>query len=308
MTINSIRLKIASTSILFFLAGCISTAGVSNLELSDDTADANLPRSVNEQSADLLSAFFGLDNKLPRRANIICRSGAGKDGMPVIFSTEIDPATMNAGDFEITKQSGEKGSMHCVSLLPATDAGELRTVLLIGEFGDALSDPPARVDVIGHLHSIDGAMDYQGASIEVTPLEPGPSLVMAEIVTDTVIDLDLGNWRTRGSSCPTEETTQAIRVIWAGGVTLEGGREPGQDERQLYTVSVEADDGRLRTVTPIALADLGDGDNNHLLCLGIDDQPKSVSFPAGVFTDPNNDLNPATSVDITYSPPAPTDR
>ena len=29
------------------------------------------------------------------------------------------------------------------------------------------------------------------------------------------------------------------------------------------------------------------------------DDSLSVSFPAGVFTDPNDDLNPATSVDVT---------
>ena len=52
------------------------------------------------------------------------------------------------------------------------------------------------------------------------------------------------------------------------------------------------------SVTPTALADLGDGDNNHLLCLDTADTPVSVSFPGGIFTDPNDDLNPATSVAI----------
>ena len=56
--------------------------------------------------------------------------------MPVIFSTEIDHTTLQAGDFRVTTASGATGEMLCVTLLPATDGGELRTVLLVGEFGD----------------------------------------------------------------------------------------------------------------------------------------------------------------------------
>ncbi len=282
--------------------GCASMADVSSRALTDSTADADLPRDIDGRSAELLSAFFGLDNGLPFVANRICRGASGKDGMPVIFSTEIDPATMQAGDFQVTTSSGETGVMHCASLLPATDAGELRTVLLVGEFGNADEDPPARVEIIGHLHALDGALDFQGASIEVTPLEPGPTLVMAESVSEDAVDLDLGMRRTTGTLCPEEGVVQAVRAVWAGGVTLENGEEPGEAERDLYSVTVRADDGSERVVTPVALADLGDGDNNHVLCLGTTDQPVSVSFPAGVLTDPNDDLNPATTVAVTQTP------
>jgi len=34
------------------------------------------------------------------------------------------------------------------------------------------------------------------------------------------------------------------------------------------------------------------------LCLGTGDTPVSVAFPAGVFVDPNEDLNPETSVAV----------
>ncbi|MHA3842447.1 hypothetical protein ACSMXM_14280 [Pacificimonas sp. ICDLI1SI03] len=47
---------------------------------------------------------------------------------------------------------------------------------------------------------------------------------------------------------------------------------------------------------PVALADLGDGDNNHVLCLDTKDKPISAAFPAGILTDPNDDLNPDTSI------------
>lgn len=52
-------------------------------------------------------------------------------------------------------------------------------------------------------------------------------------------------------------------------------------------------------VTPFALADLGDGDNHHKLCLDVAETPKSVFFPAGHMTDPREDLNPDTHIAIT---------
>lgn len=273
-------------------------ADVTSAELADTTADAGLPRAGAGQSADLLSAFFGLDNDLPFLSRLICRGAPGKDGMPVIFSTEINHTTLQAGDFRLITESGATGRMHCVTLLPATDAGELRTVLLVGEFGDVDTNPPARVEITGHIHSIDGALDFRGAQIDVTPLAPGPTLIMAEIADPATPDLGLGLRRTDGDDCPSDGTRQAVRVVWAGGVTLENGDEPGPAERDLYRVTVRAADGTERVVTPVALADLGDGDNNHLLCLATADTPVSVAFPAGVFTDPNDDLNPATSVAI----------
>jgi hypothetical protein len=287
---------LGAIAILTGLAGCAS--GVTSEEAQDTTADANLPRALGGQSAELLSAFFGLDSTLPRLASLICSGAPGKDGMPVIFSTEIDPTTMQAGDFKVVSGSGKIGQVQCASLLPATDAAELRTVLLIGEFGDDENDPPVRVEVAGHLESIDGRLDFQGASIDVTPLQPGPTLVMAQIVSDEEEDLGLGLPRTKGSVCPAQGTTQKVRVVWAGGVTLENGDEPGDRERDLYKVTVRSAEGKRRVVVPVALADLGDGDNNHVLCLDTQDKPISVAFPAGILTDPNDDLNPATSVQV----------
>lgn len=281
-----------------FLLPSISRAEVTSFEQADTTPNLDLPRQAAGQSADLFSAFFGLDS-MPRLANVICQSARGQDGMPVIFSTEIDHTTLQVGDFRVLSRSGAVGKMHCASFLPATDPGELRTVLLIGEFGPGDTDPPARVEIIGHIHSIDSTLDFQGAAVDVTPLDPGPTLILAERYDPNLPDAGLGRRRTDGDDCPAEGTVQAVRVVWAGGVTLANGDEPGEAERQLYRVTVSAPDGGLREVAPMALADLGDGDNNHLLCLDTPDMPVSVFFPAGVFTDPNDDLNPDTSISLT---------
>ncbi len=136
--------------------------------------------------------------------------------MPVIFSSEIDLSTLQAGDFTVTKRSGETGTMHCVSVLPATDPGELRTVLLIGDLGPSDSDPPVHVEVTGHLFSIDGTLDFKGAQVAVPPLADGPSLVLAQPVADWVKVGSLGPSRVRGSLCPEEGVAQAVRVTWAG--------------------------------------------------------------------------------------------
>lgn len=280
------------------LAPVSVAAEVTSRNAEDTTADAGLPRESGQRYADLLSTFFGLDNALPFLANQICFGASQDDGMPVIFSTEIDHRTLQAGDFRVTTASGALGAVRCVTLLPATDAGELRTVLLVGELGTAVSDPPVRVEIVGSLHSADGSLNFRGAEIDVTPLELGPTLVMAEIADPSARDEGLGLRRTRGTQCPTDGVLQAVRAVWAGGVTLANGGEPGPAERDLYRVTVETGDGSRREVAPVALADLGDGDNNHLLCLDTADTPIAVSFPAGVFTDPNDDLNPATSVAV----------
>ena len=290
---------VAAATTWFVLYGPgVWTDNISNRDLADTTVDTGLPREANGQSAELLSAFHGLD-ALPSVSNVICRGSKGNTGMPVIFSTEIDISTMQAGDFRVTTRSGATGTMHCASVLPATDPGELRTVLLIGQLGPADSDPPVRVDIIGHLHSIDGTVDFRGTSVSVIPLEDGPSITLAEVVDDWTRVGTLGPRRVRGSLCPTEGIVQAVRVTWEGGVTLQDGTEPGEAERDLYTITVEAADGTQRDVKPAALANLGDGDNNHMLCMDTTDMPVSVSFPAGVLTDPNDDLNPATKIEVT---------
>jgi len=269
-------------------------------EQEDSTAESTLPRDVDGQSAEILSAFFGLDNGFPPWANLICRGAAGADGMPVIFSHEINFETLQAGDFRVTTAAGEIGEIYCVTLSPAIDPGELRTVLLVGEFGSADNDPPVRVEIVGNLHSLDGTVNFKGAEVAVTPLEPGPTLVLAENLSPDAWHLGRDSDGTWGSSCgcPEEGVSQVVRVTWDGGVTLENGDEPGEPELDLYSVTVQAADGSNRLVHPFAFGDLEDGDNNHELCLDTEEIPVSVSFPAGIFIDPNGDLNPETSVEI----------
>lgn len=99
----------------------------------------------------------------------------------------------------------------------------------------------------------------------------------------------------RGAGCPAG-IKQVIRVTWNGGVKLPDGDEPGDPERTLYSVQVQRTDGSVNEIHLVALAELGDGDNNHFLCLDTADPAVAVSFPAGHLVDPNKDVNPATHV------------
>ena len=117
---------------------------------------------------------FSPEDGIPVLANLFLWSGAGGgDGMPVVFSTEIDPTTLQAGDLNVVSASGQIRPVPAVTMAPAIDLGELRTALCLGQLGTP-EDPPARVEVVGHVLALDGR-SYQGAAVDVIPLAAGPS-------------------------------------------------------------------------------------------------------------------------------------
>ena len=254
---------------------------------------------ANGQPARLLSAFFGLNNGLGIGVNRICPGASGQDGMPVVLSHTVDPDTLQPEDFRVFTRSGAERTPFCLTLGPARDAGELRTVLLIGEFGDADNDSPVKVLVVEDLLSdgmTGGPVNFRGEETDVIPLETGPTLALAEVVPE-----DEWSKPGRGSNCPAG-TQQVVRAAWTGGVRLPNGDAAGDAERALYRVTVERPDGSREEITPAVLADLGDRDNNHCLCLGTADPAVSIAFPAGHLVDPNQDLNPDTRVVVTSAP------
>ena len=253
------------------------------------------PRLTVTTPARLLSAFYGLDNGLGVGINRICPGASGQDGMPVVLSHTIDPDTLQREDFRVLTRSGAERTPYCVTLAPARDPGELRTVLLIGELGDAANDPPVKVLVSDDLLSdrmTGRSVNFRGTETHVIPLDAGPTLVLAEVVPE-----DEWSMSGRGSAC-SAGARQVVRATWTGGVRLPNGDDPGDAERALYRVTVERPDGSRDEIAPAALAELGDSDNNHLLCLGTADRAVSVAFPAGHLVDPNRDLNPDTEVAV----------
>ena len=291
---------------ILMLCGCASLRPGALSDLVDGTPEDTTVTEVDRdlgadgRDASLLSAFFGLDSALPRGLNYFSgEKFEGRDGMPVVFSHELDFSTLQAGDFSITTESGKVGQPAFVTLAPADDVGEWRTVLLVGEYG-SIEDQPVQVEIVGNLLSDDRSVNFKGKTVGVVRLEEGPSMALAQVAPEN-------EWRTGqratlgpggGSGCD-PETVQAIRITWEGGVTKPGGKEVDDRERLLYKVVVLNRDGSATEVTPFAIADLKDGDNNHLLCLDVEGTPQSVFFPAGHVTDPREDLNPETRIEVT---------
>jgi hypothetical protein len=267
------------------------------------TTDVTATKDQSGRQAALLSAFFGLDDALPRAANkALCRGAFGKDGMPVVFSHEVDVETVQAGDFRVVAASGAVGEITCVTPAPADDLGEARTILIIGQYGSA-QDQPARVEIVGNLLSRDGQLNFRGARATVIALEEGPTMVWSEVVPEP--EWELGKAATSfpgggGDGCPLS-TKQVVRVTWAGGVTKPGGQEIDDLERRAYRVAMSFEGKGETELVPFAIADRGDGDNNHELCLDRAGLPLRVDFPAGLLTDPREDLNPRTRVKVTDS-------
>ena len=286
---------------LQLIAGCSGIGDLANTEQRDTTQVSTYPQAL-EQGAPLLSAFYGLDDAIPFLASFrICGGFGHQDGMPVIFSKEVDTATVQAGDFLVTLADGSQVGVACATPAPAEDLGELRTILLIGDFGSN-DNQPVSVEIAGNIISLDQQSNFLGSSVNVTELERGPSLIHAEAVDED--QWELGKQATSlrfggGDGCPAA-TRQVIRVVWAGGVTKPGGDEVDDVERLAYRVFVASEDGQPQQVVPFAIADLGDGDNNHELCLDVDAPAVRVEFPANLLTDPREDLNPATAVTVSY--------
>ena len=141
---------------------------------------------------------------------------------------------------------------------------ENRTVLLIGEFGNAETDPPIRVSIVGDLHSDSEdlkPLNFKGLYTDVIPLDSGPALILAERVPREVWSKER-----RGTMCP-DSSIQVIRVTWTGGVRLPNGDELGETERALYRIEFEGENDQSLSLEPDYLADLEDRDNNHFLCL-----------------------------------------
>ena len=252
--------------------------------------------SVAEDEAivpEMLAAFFGLDD-VPGNVgapsfNDLCTEDLGPgfvDGMPVVTSVLIDGASLEASDFVVTTSGGVTFTPGCATLAPATDYCEGRTILLIGEMCDAASDPPAWVELVGEVRTLDGRdMRDTAGPIDVIPLLDGPTLVLVEQVDPAVVDAPAG-------------TLLALRAVWAGGVVALDDNELTEAAWGQYALDIITEADVRQTISPFALGDLDDGDNNHLLFFDVAGAPEALSLPAGLVMDPNDDPNPETSAAV----------
>jgi hypothetical protein len=254
----------------------------------------NIPPIDSERPIKILSAFFGLDNALPKTSLGISPKAPGSDGMPVVFSHELDPNTLDATDFQIRTQKDQVYGVEVVTLKPASEAFELRTVLLIGDYGNAPENEPKEVEIIGDLLARSG-QNFKGQKITVTPLDRGPFLSYAEYFK---LDNDYPYVADgRGCDCPKNKTTTVVRTVWAGGVRAINGEELG--EKALQNFSIILRNGKdTMTIYPFQIADVGDNDNNIDLCIKEVGIPLSVNVKANTAIDPRDDANEFTTIEV----------
>jgi hypothetical protein len=86
----------------------------------------------NDAGARILSVYHGLD-PLPPFATRLCGlpPAAGQDGMPVVFSVQINGDSISAAAFAVEISSGEIVTPLCATLRPALESLEQSSVLLV---------------------------------------------------------------------------------------------------------------------------------------------------------------------------------
>jgi len=250
-----------------------------------DNSQGDIPQDT------IVSAFFGLDNVLP---GLLCNQpGSQLDGMPVNFKFPLDVSSLSETDFEVVDRLGNIHTPNCVSLAPANENGENRSVLLLGEFGTAVTNPPVEVRVTGDLFTTDTISGESACSeiinlngittTNVISLDDGPSLFFAQKIDGNLNECNSG--------------TQTIQVAWNGGITpyISGDAE---SDLYKYYVGYSNSSGDLTPHIPISIADINDNDNFHQLCFSTSDEIVKVSMMANTVEDPNHDPNLYSEIDV----------
>ena len=250
---------------------------------------------LNAKSQDtLVSAFFGLDNALP--GLLAGRPGILIDGMPVNFRFPLDSSSLLETDFEVVDSLGNIHIPMSAVLAPANENGENRTVLLLGEFGTAVTNPPVEVRVVGDLFTIDTLPEESAYSeiinlngmttTNIIPLADGPSLFFAQRIDGNLNECNSG--------------TQTIQVVWDGGITPYISGDTESDLFQYY-IGYSDSSGVLTPHVPISIADIDDNDNFHQLCFSASNEIVKISMMANTVKDPNHDPNLYSEVYVSYS-------
>ena len=252
---------------------------------------------IAESQDTLVSAFFGLDNVLP--SLLLCNQrGSLLDGMPVNFKFPLDASSLSETDFEVLDSLGNIHTPICVSLAPANENGENRTVLLLGEFGTAVTNPPVEVRIVGDLFTTDTLSGESACSAiinlngitttNVIPLADGPSLFFAQRIDGNLNECNSG--------------AQTIQVAWNGGITPYISGDTESDLFQYY-IGYSDSSGVLIPHVPISIADVNDNDNFHQLCFSTSVEIIKISMMANTVEDPNHDPNLYSEIDVSSCTP-----
>ena len=234
----------------------------------------------------------------------------GQDGTPVTFSLPVVMDTVKAEHFLWTFADGTSRSPGCAIPhgQPAGEANELQTIAIIGNSGGWTTDSATGLEIIGDLM----LLHPNGTKISAKGLHySGPALDYSNGLELLTVDLEVfstaGEETTntiRGKIFPNHcrvlfpETTHRLRLLFDGGVSLDGRHPITPDRTDLFEV-LDAQGTPLPPSSILGLADLGttpmpklpceketyetDGDNYLDLCLNLPAnlKPAHVFMPCG---------------------------
>lgn len=207
----------------------------------------------------------------------------GKDGLPVVFSAHVDPASLQPDAFVVAFADGNRVIPDEATLAPANEADENRTVLLVGEFANDHDEQaePTDVVVLGNLFTEDGDA-LEGLSADVLPFDTPGFVVLAEHLLPQTNGLE--------AICP--DASQVVRTYFIDGLRQVQAEDAAK-------IEIVLDDGNV--VSPVGFDDhdLDDQtreDNVLDLCVAESSRARRVKMPAGLFTDPSGHETAAIDV------------
>lgn len=249
--------------------GAACTGGRLTSQRIEIPVDTSTPgRESAEPAPSILSAHHALSG-VPTLG--------GEEGIMIVFSVDVDPASLQPQMFWVSLESGERVRAREAFLSPANENDENRTVMVVGAFGAPQEKRPVSIAIYGNLFAEDGR-PLRGLAADVAAFADSGRVAAAERVTPTA-------GRCEGASA-------AVRSYWSDAlrdVTAE----------DLARVRVRLADGRV--VSPSSFDDhvAGDeaGEDNVLdLCLTELPRPVHLQVEAGAFRDPVG--HPSAAVDV----------
>ena len=238
----------------------------------------------------------------------------GQDGTPVTFSLPVVMDTVKAEHFLWTFADGTSRSPGCAIPhgQPAGEENELQTIAIIGNSGGWTTSSATGLEIIGDLMLVHPngtkisakGLQYSGPALDYSN---GLELLGVELEVFSTVGEATTNIPMRGKVFPNHcrvlfpETTHRLRLLFDGGVSLDGRHPITPDRTDLFEV-LDSQGEPLPSASILGLADLGtapmpklpceketyetDGDNYLDICLSLSAnlKPAYVFMPCGADT------------------------
>lgn len=205
----------------------------------------------------------------------------GLDGVLLVFDREVDAASLHPRAFVVSRAERRPTWPREARLAPASEDDENRSVLLVGDFGDATDQgQPTHVAVTGLLFAESGA-ELRGLGATIEPFAVAPRVVAAQLQV------------AEKGRC--EGAVSVVRTYWNDSLR---GVEPADREG----IEVHAAKGPAVRVTGFDdhSAEFGEAGQDNVLDLCLDQAAPSlqISLAAGLFRDASGHDSAAVELQV----------